>query len=50
MFAKIHGLGFGPSITMLPGTTHSPLGEEDVAEPEQETREQTSEKQAKLFS
>lgn len=37
MFTKIHGLGLGPSITMLLGNTHGPL-REDEAEPEQETR------------
>lgn len=38
MFTKIHGLGLGPSITMLLSNTHRPLREEDEAEPEQETR------------
>lgn len=37
MFTKIHGLGLGPSITMLLGNTHGPL-REDEAEPERETR------------
>ena len=36
MFTKIHGLGLGPSVTMLLGNTHGTL-REDEAEPEQET-------------
>lgn len=37
MFTKIHGLGLGPSITMLLGNTRGPL-REDEADPEQDTR------------
>lgn len=49
MFTKIHGLGCGPSITMLLGNTHGPLREEDEPEPGQETRNINQREASKVF-
>lgn len=49
MFTKIHGLGRGPSITMLLGNTHGPLREEDEPEPGQETRNINQREASKVF-